>query len=123
MVIEQKLHYEGDKGTGELQTIFDGGAAISIIRTDKVRDLATILNMPRPLEIKLGDGVSTIIFDKVAHLEFYLNGLRLSDEFYVSDNLSDEVIFGAPTLQKWHIKLDYAHGEIITDPKVARMRL
>jgi len=123
MVIQQKLTYEGDKGNAELETVFDSGAAISIVKADKVKHLGTFVKTPHPLIVKLGDGTSVLTFNETVHLEFNLNGLRLWDDFFVSNDLSDEVIFGAPTLQKWHIKLDFEHGNVVTDPKVARMRL
>ncbi|HEY0548725.1 MAG TPA: hypothetical protein VGF13_03930, partial [Verrucomicrobiae bacterium] len=56
-------------------------------------------------------------------LEFYLNDLRLTDEFLVVPNLSEEVIIGATTMQKWKIKLDFEHEQIITDPRAARLIL
>ena len=123
MIIEETILFKGDKGNDDLKVLFDSGAAISIVRRDKIKKLATFFKLPDPLVITLGDGVSKITFNQGIHLDFYLNGLRLWDEFYVADTLSDEVIFGVPTLQKWHIKLDFKHGKVITDPKVARMRL
>jgi hypothetical protein len=56
-------------------------------------------------------------------LDFYVNGLRMTDEFMVVPNLSESVIIGATTLQKWKIKLDFEHDTIIIDPRVAKLKL
>ena len=123
MVIERKLLFAGSTGRANLQTIFDGGAAISLICRDFAEKLGGIVNLPAPLEIRMADGTTKILLNEGIRLDFYLNDLRLSDEFYVIEELGDEVLMGAPTLQKWHIQLDYEDGSIVTDPKVARMRV
>jgi hypothetical protein len=56
-------------------------------------------------------------------LDFYLHDVLLSDEFLIVPGLSEEVIIGAATMQKWHIKLDFEHDTIFVDPKVAKMQL
>ena len=55
--------------------------------------------------------------------DFYFEDIRLSDEFMVVPNLSEEVIIGANTMQKWCIKLDFEHYTVIVDPKVAKLIL
>jgi hypothetical protein len=42
----------------------------------------------------------------------------MSDEFFVVPNLSEEVIIGAATLQKWRIKLDFEHEVVVLNPKM-----
>ena len=49
--------------------------------------------------------------------------MLLSGEFLVIPGLSEEVIIGAATMQKWRIKLDFEHDQALVDPKVARMQL
>jgi hypothetical protein len=41
----------------------------------------------------------------------------------VIENLSESAIIGAITLQKWRIKLDFEHDDIIIDPRTQKMRL
>ncbi|MBK9934550.1 MAG: hypothetical protein IPP05_10495 [Cytophagaceae bacterium] len=65
-------------------------------------------------------------FIEVTHavrLDFYMDDILLSDEFLVIPGLSEEVIIGAATMQKWRIKLDFEHDVAIVDPKVAKMQL
>jgi hypothetical protein len=56
-------------------------------------------------------------------LDFYKEDIRLSEEFLVVPNLSEEVVIGATTTQKWRIKLDFEHNTIVIDPKVAKLIL
>ncbi|MBK7807123.1 MAG: hypothetical protein IPJ51_12580 [Saprospiraceae bacterium] len=56
-------------------------------------------------------------------MDFYMDDILLSDEFLVIPGLSEEVIIGAATMQKWRIKLDFEHDKAIVDPKVAKMQL
>ena len=56
-------------------------------------------------------------------LDFYLNDVLLSDEFLVVPGLSEEVIIGAATMQKWRIKLNFEYDTVEVDPKVAKMQL
>jgi hypothetical protein len=51
-------------------------------------------------------------------LEFYINDVLMSDEFFVVPNLSEEVIIGAATLQKYRIKLDFEHEVVVLNPKM-----
>jgi hypothetical protein len=56
-------------------------------------------------------------------LDFYIDDVRLSDEFYLVPTLSEEAILGVNTFQKWRIKLDFESDKVIVDPKVAKAML
>ncbi len=56
-------------------------------------------------------------------VDFYIDDIRLSDEFYVIPGLSEDAILGVNTFQKWRIKLDFEHDTVIVDPKVAKAML
>ncbi|MEO0093669.1 MAG: hypothetical protein ABIK67_05385 [candidate division WOR-3 bacterium] len=56
-------------------------------------------------------------------VNFYLDGFRLSDEFMVISGLTEPVIIGSATLQKWRMKLDFENDEVIIDPRVTKLRL
>ena len=47
---------------------------------------------------------------------------RFSDEFMVLSDLSEELIIGTTTMQKWRFKLDFEREEVIIDPRVTRLR-
>ena len=44
----------------------------------------------------------------------------MSNEFMVITGLSEEVMIGINTLQKWRVKHDFDHDTVIVDPKVAK---
>jgi hypothetical protein len=56
-------------------------------------------------------------------MDFYHDDVRLSDEFLIVPGLSEEVIIGAHTMQKWKLKLDFENETVIVDPRVARLIL
>lgn len=56
-------------------------------------------------------------------LDFYINDVLLSDEFWVVPGLSEEAIIGAATMQKWRIKLNLKDDKIEVDLKVAKLQL
>jgi len=59
----------------------------------------------------------------VAVLDFYHEDVRLSDEFLVVPGLSEAVIIGSATMQKWRLKLDFEHDRVLVDPRVAKLIL
>ncbi len=56
-------------------------------------------------------------------LYVYIDGVRISDNFIVAPRLSDEVIIGANTLQKWRMKLDLENERVIINKRIARLLL
>ena len=47
----------------------------------------------------------------------------MSDEFFVGEGLSEDVIIGAKTLQAWRLKLDFEQDRVIVDQRVTRLML
>ena len=123
MVLVRPLDFRGDKGKAELKALFDSGSTYSCLSPEIADQLSTLLRLPDPIEVETADkGHFIRIKDRVS-LDFYLNDLRLTDEFMVVPGLAEEAIIGATTMQKWRIKLDFEHDEIITDPRANRMIL
>lgn len=56
-------------------------------------------------------------------LDFYIDGYRFSDEFIVISKLSEKLIIGTTSIQKWRFKLDFEKEEVILNPKVTKPRL
>ena len=123
MIIERELEFRGSKGRKNLLALFDSGATYSCINSSDVDGLANREPLPDPLDVETAsDGNFIRIVDRVG-LDFYVDGLRMTDEFMVVPNLSESVIIGATTMQKWKIKLDFEHDTIILDPRVAKLKL
>ena len=123
MVIVRPLDIRGDKGRAELKTLFDSGSTYSCVSPETAATLGTSLNLPDPIEVETAGKGHFIRIEQRVPLDFYLNGLRLTDEFMVVPGLAEEAVIGATTMQKWKIKLDFEHDEVVTDPRAHRMIL
>jgi len=122
-LIIKKLQVFGDKGKKRVQVLFDTGASASFIRRDVVESLATILRLPSPEVYTLGDGVGRLRATETAVLYVIVKGIRISDNFIVVPRLSDEMIVGANTLQKWRVKLDLENEDVLINRRVSRLLL
>jgi hypothetical protein len=121
-VIKIPMLFAGSKGEKTLYALFDSGANLSCIHPD-FTPIAVLESLGRTRLISTAsEGHFIEVKDRVV-LDFYLNDVLLSDEFLVVPGLSEEVIIGAATMQKWRIKLDFEHDKAIVDPKVAKMQL
>ncbi len=122
-VIQKEIELEGTKGRKKVIALFDSGATYSCITPKLAQELELILPLPAPLEFETAkDGEKVIARGRVT-LNFYIEGCRFSDEFMVIENLSEPVIIGAATLQKWRMKLDFENDAVIIDPRTTKLRL
>jgi hypothetical protein len=121
--IQKAILLEGNKKTEEVEAIFDSGATYSCIQPELAERLETVLKLPRPLEFGTAKNGERITASSRVNLNFYLEDLRFSDEFMVIPELSHPVLIGAATLQKWRMKLDLEHDQVILDPRVTRLWL
>lgn len=122
-IIKLPLLFAGSKGEKFLYTLFDSGANLSCVNPDYVIGLGQTEKLGRSRLIGTASEGHYIEVNEAIRLDFYLNDVLLSDEFLVVPGLSEEVILGAATMQKWRIKLDFEHDTVIVDPKVAKMQL
>ena len=123
MILRIPLCFEGSKGEKVLYSLFDGGATYSRISEECVDDLEELLSLHTPLRLATA---SEAAFMEITHrttLDFYHEDVRLSDEFLVVPGLSEEVIIGAATMQKWRLKLDFENDRVIVDPRAAKLIL
>jgi len=122
-IIKHPLLYVGSKGEKTLYTLFDSGANLSCINPDLIRDIETPVSLGRIRRLSTASEGHYIEVKEVIRLDFYINDVLLSDEFLLVPNLSEEAVIGAATMQKWRIKLDFDHDQVIVDPKVAKLQL
>jgi hypothetical protein len=122
-IIKQPLLYAGSLGEKQLYTLYDSGANLSCINEGLLDDLEKPTNLGRIRLIATAAEGHYIEVSQRVSLDFYMDDVLLSDEFLVIPGLSEEVIIGAATMQKWRIKLDFEHDIAIVDPKVAKMQL
>ena len=122
-VIQKTIRLEGIKKIEEVEAIFDSGASYSCIQPELAEGLDTVQSLPKPMEFGTAQEGTKLTAYKWVRLNFYIDGLRLSDEFMIIPNLSEPVLIGAATLQKWRMKLDFEHDEVIIDPRVTQLRI
>ena len=123
MILRIPLLFEGSKASKNLYALFDRGATYSCINEDRAEELEIFTHLHTPMRLATASEHVFMEIDKSVRLDFYKDDIRLSDEFLVVSNLSEEVVIGAVTMQKWRIKLDFEHDTIIIDPKVAKLIL
>ena len=122
-IIKLPLLFEGSQGEKHIYTLFDSGATFSCINPEMVEGLGTPEKLYRPMEVATAAvGHYLKITHRIA-VDFYINDVRLSDEFYLIPGLSEDAILGVNTFQKWRIKLDFEHDTVHVDPKVAKAML
>ncbi len=121
-IIYKQIRLVGSRGEHETNGLFDTGASYSFIRRDIAERLATLEPLPQPMSFEMAEQGMVVKARERVVLDFWIDGYRFSDEFLVLDNLSDELIIGAATMQKWRLKLDMEREDIIIDPSVTRLR-
>lgn len=122
-ILKLPLQFVGSIGEKKLYTLFDSGANLSCIAPDYLVDLEEPINLGTVRKLSTASEGHYIEIKERVTLDFYINDVLLSDEFLVVPGLSEEAIIGAATLQKWRIKLDFEHDQVIVDPKVAKLQL
>lgn len=121
-LIQQTTLISGDRGSVNAEALYDAGASLSFIRRDLAEQVGVPVRLPRPMRFEMGRvGEFLEVRDQIA-LTFAVSDISLLDSFLVADDLSEEAIVGARTMQKWGIQLDPEHERVIVDPKVARLK-
>jgi hypothetical protein len=122
-IINRTLLYEGAEGTKNLNTSFRSDTTISCISPKVINGFANAKKLYRPLRVYSASMAQFLNIEYAICVDFYIDDVRLSDEFYVIPGLSEDAILGVNTFQKWRIKLDFEHDTVIVDPKVAKAML
>ena len=123
VIIEKGVELVGIKGREKVKGLFDSGATYSCIDKRLAAKLGMLELLPEPREFETAKRGEKVEAKERVTLDFYLNGYRFSDEFMVLPDLSEDLIIGTTTMQKWRFKLDFEHEEVIIDPRVTRLRL
>jgi hypothetical protein len=117
------LRFEGSKGDKMLNVLFDSGVSYSCIAEQYVQYLEEKLTLHKPKSLITVSSNTSMEITSTTRLDFYHEDVRLSDEFLTVPGLSEEVIIGAATMQKWRLKLDFENDKLIVDPGVAELIL
>ena len=122
-IIKVPIRFEGSKGEKIIYTLFDSGASFSCISPENAAEIGIVEKMRHPLEVSTASRGHYVKIENTLRSDFYYNDIRLSDEFMVVPDLSEEAIIGVNRMQKWRIKLDFEHDALLIDPKVAKLML
>jgi hypothetical protein len=122
-IIRIPMLFVGSLGEKTLMALYDSGANLSCINPDCLVEIETPIPLRRIRQIGTASANHYIEVTERVSLDFYQEDILLSDEFLVVPGLSEEVIIGAATMQKWRMKLDFEHDAVHVDPKVAKMQL
>lgn len=122
-LIRIPVTFVGAKGEKILYALFDSGANISCINSEFINYLGEAVALGRIRKLSTASDNHFMEIKEAILLDFTVNDVELFDDFLVVPGLSEEVIIGASTLQKWKIKLDFEHETVIVDPKVAKLQL
>jgi gag-polyprotein putative aspartyl protease len=123
MIIRIPIAFKGSLGEQKLYALFDTGSTYSCIREDLAAQVGLLDRLPESRYFGTASENQYLKVENGMRLDFEVNEINLSDEFMVVPRLSEEVIIGATTMQKWRIKLDFEHDTVIIDPKVAKLIL
>ena len=123
MIIKTLLFTGSKKKEEKLKALFDTGSLYSCIREDLAEKIGLLDKLPilRQLSTSTKECLKNVEF--VMRLDFEINEVRLSDEFMVVPYLSQEIIIGVTTIDKWRIKLDFENDTVDVDPRVATLYL
>ncbi|MGQ9531909.1 MAG: retropepsin-like aspartic protease [Desulfotomaculales bacterium] len=121
-IIEKEIELVGSRGRKKVKGLFDSGATYSCISRELATELEILTPLPESISFETAEKGKTLEAREAVRLDFHIDGYRFSDEFMVLPELSEEVIIGASTMQKWRFKLDFEREEVIIDPRVTRLR-
>jgi predicted aspartyl protease len=122
-IIKVPIRFEGSKGEKVIYTLIDSGASFSCISPENAEVIGMVEKMRNPLEVATASRGHYVKIENTLRSDFYYNDIRLSDEFMVVPDLSEDAIIGVNTMQKWRIKLDFEHDTGVIDPKVPKLIL
>jgi predicted aspartyl protease len=122
-VIITRIRLVGSKGEKKVHALFDSGASFSFINGNLAKQLGIIDSLPKPKVFETAEDDRKITVKEAVRLDFHIDGIELSDEFLIAEKLSEDVIIGASTMQKWRLKLDFEEDRVIVDQRVTRLML
>jgi hypothetical protein len=123
MIIKIPIRFESSYGEIVLYTLFDSGATFSCINPQHIAALGPVIKLRTPFEVSTASAGNYLKINEKVSPEFYIDDIRLADDFMVVPGLSEDAIIGVATMQKWRIKLDFEHDKVVIDPRVAQHML
>ncbi len=113
--IQEKLIIKGNKGTKEMDTLFDSGSKRTFILKEKAEQICDIQYYDEPREITLADGKTIVKDIGYCSFETKINDKPVEDLMDVLEvpksKKNVDMLIGAPTLQKYKLRLRFSTDE------------
>lgn len=122
-MIKLMVLFAGSIGEKKLLASFDDVAKYSCIDLGILRGLAHPQKMVHSKNAVTSFDKTGIEVGYVTLLDFYINNVRVSDEFLVVPNLNEEVVIGDLTMRKWRMRLDTQSNSVHVDARAMIMRI
>ena len=124
-LLQKQMTLRGIKGRRTVTALFDSGASYSCIRRDVAESIDMVKPLDEPMVFETADRGATLTAEYMVQVSFFYpdTDRRFTDEFIVLEQLSEELIIGTATMQKWEIRLDFEHEEVVYDKKMHRLRI
>ena len=124
-MISKTVILAGSKAKKEVHALFDSGASYSCINQKIAKTLAHLEPLSEPMEFETADEDTVVVATHRVTLDFFFTDTprRFTDELVVIEGLSEDLIIGATTMQKWQIRLDFDNEEVLYDKKMHRLRI
>ena len=107
----------GNRASDVVRVLYDSGASKSFIRTDIAKVLGDTGPAVETLTFMMADGQVGFTADSIMNLVVDADGTRLTHNFYVVDDLAEELVIGADIMQQWKIILDLENEAVSIDPR------
>jgi len=124
-LIHRPVLLSGSRGKREVTALFDSGASYSCIQRAAAEKIAELIPIPEPMEFETAEKNGFLVARHRVVLDFFFEDTprRFTDELIVFDELSELLVIGATTMQKWKIRLDFDREEVLYDKRMHRLRI
>ena len=112
----------GALGSDTVRVLYDTGAGASFVRRSIAENLGTIVRTLLPMTFTMADGRGTLTVDQDVALYIDVDGTPLMCRFFIVDDLAEELLIGADTMQRFKITLDMDNEAVSIDPRALYLR-
>jgi len=106
-LIKKTLKIDGSIASKEMEVLFDSRAGMSVIRKDIAEEICNIHYYDNPIPMILADGKTKINAIGSCNFGTEINKCLIEDTARVVDELNNNMIIGARTLQIYNLNLRF----------------
>ena len=121
-IIIKEYKVTGNRDSDTVRVLYDTGAGSSFVRRDIAEILGDIVGTPTPMQFMMANGQVTFTVDQVIPLDVEVENTAIKHNFYVADDLAEELIIGADLMQRFRISLDMEGEAVSIDPRALYLR-